>query len=187
MPGFSFVSLSQGIGLMHKAKQNLNWLEIGWKQIVSKYSWRHLAEWSIFESTREQGEKFVELLFLNLKIGNSENDKRLLTTGFSLPPGVGNQASVVTDYFIIPMPGFDVDGLAHRSQTFQRRFVIFVCPVISIFYQQSEGCGRQIKLIYFESLHCWPIAARIRINRCWFKQNTCASIAEGTINNITMS
>ena len=42
-----------------------------------------------------------------------------VATGFGLPEGVHDRALLVADVFVVPHPGFGVDGLTHRAEDAQ--------------------------------------------------------------------
>jgi hypothetical protein len=42
------------------------------------------------------------------------------TACFCLPPGIDNRTFALADMFVVPLPGFLIDGFAHRTQDAER-------------------------------------------------------------------
>ncbi|CCJ76924.1 hypothetical protein BN135_1988 [Cronobacter muytjensii 530] len=99
-----------------------------------------------------------------LELGRARQRRYHEAAGFGLPPGVDNRAFFVADFLPVPLPGFRVDGLAHRAENAQRRAVSAVDGFIAFGHQRANGCRRGIENIDLMLIHHlrhavggWPV------------------------------
>ena len=78
--------------------------------------------------------------------------------GLRLPPGVHDGQLAAADVLVVPLPGFGIDGFAHRAQHAQGAQVITFRPGLAHAHERTDDRGRGIEDVDPEFFHDAPVA-----------------------------
>src|SRR5207248_3895281 len=83
-------------------------------------------------------------------------------SGFRLPPGVDDRATLFANHTVIPHPRFGIDWLAYRSEQTKRRQIMFERPLLAPFDERPNRGRRRVENVDAVTLDDVPEAIRFR-------------------------
>src|SRR5690606_5137838 len=119
--------------------------------------------------------------------GNKRYGRYHNSAGFGLPPGIYYGAFFLSYIVVIPVPGLFVYRFAYRTQHFKGRQIVLFYDFSALLCQCPDGCRCGIKLVYPVLFYNVPEASKIGIMGYAFKKNTGSTVAQRTVDNITVT
>ena len=120
--------------------------------------------------------------------GRDARDRRNQhASGFCLPPGIHNGCFATANFFVIPVPGFCIDGLAHAAQDFDGRKIVALQVFIPASHQCPQGGRRSVEMRHFVLFANLPKPGWIGVSRNAFKHDAGGAGQQGAVNNIGVS
>ena len=133
------------------------------------------------DSTRERCDDDRPSLRLPVSVQHQRTSRNM----YNLPEGIHNRALLLTDVFVVPIPRFWVDGLAHAAKDAQAAEVVVLNMVSAKASQKTNGGGRRVELSEFVLFNCLPIAGWGGVYGGGFEHRGSNSIGERAVHNIS--
>ena len=122
-----------------------------------------------------------------LEIGGAGQRGDQDAAGFGLPPGVDDGTALLADHVEVPLPGFRVDRLAHRTQQAQAAAVGFLHGGLALAHQCADRsrCGvEDVHLVLVDHL---PEARGVGVVRHAFEHQGGGAVGQRAIDDVAVA
>ena len=120
--------------------------------------------------------------------GRAWQGRHHVTARFGLPEGVHDRAFLVADVFVVPHPGFGVDGLAHRAKNAQAAQVGSVGVHLRVglggLDERTDGRRGGVEHADLVALDHFPETAGVRVSRHALKNDLGGACSQGAVGDI---
>nr|GEY12335.1 hypothetical protein [Tanacetum cinerariifolium] len=107
--------------------------------------------------------------------------------GFGLPPGVDDRAILVANGVVVPVPGFRVDRLAHRTQQAQARAVCAIHSLGAFGHHCADGGWRGVENIDLVLVDYFRHAGDVRVVRNALEQQRGRAIGQRPVDDVAVA
>ena len=119
-----------------------------------------------------------------LELGGIRHGGNHGTAGFGLPPCIHDGQFAAADVFMIPLPGFGVDGLTHAAKNAQAAQVVAFCPCLVHAHERADDRRCGVEYVDPEVFHNAPVPVGVRPCGHTFKHECCGPKRKRAVHTV---
>ncbi|MCY1515956.1 hypothetical protein D9M68_505610 [compost metagenome] len=104
--------------------------------------------------------------------------------GFGLPPGVDDRTAALADVLVVPVPGFRVDRLTHRTQQAQAGAIGAFDRGPALGHHGANGSRRSVEDVHLVLVDDLRHTGDIRVVRHAFEHQSGGAIGQGAVDQV---